>query len=180
MVDGNCVGADPDQFHQDEISYRRGIPATVPPEVGAICTACMVRVECLAYALKHDEWGVWGGTTREQREAMRRPIVRAKCPACQSRNLLRMSTMQVCGDCSASWEATQIHGQRRTPPAEPQPQAGPATIIPFPVRIVRWEQLVLFDVAVQQGCAVRVHRRMALRRRRRQFSARTPLPGLAA
>jgi hypothetical protein len=127
MADGGCVDtADPEMFHRPERAYRRGIPAPVDPDVHAICTACPVRVECLAYALEHDMWGTWGGTTRQQREAMARPIIRAKCPGCQSRNLHKADTQQVCGDCGASWKATQVHGQRRKEPAKPSTRRVPA------------------------------------------------------
>jgi WhiB family redox-sensing transcriptional regulator len=32
-----------------------------------ICNMCAVHVECLAYALEHQEIGVWAGTTTNQR-----------------------------------------------------------------------------------------------------------------
>jgi WhiB family redox-sensing transcriptional regulator len=39
----------------------------------AICHACPVRLDCLGYALEHDDvTGVWGGTSRLQRDAARR------------------------------------------------------------------------------------------------------------
>ena len=39
----------------------------------ALCAACLVRPECLLYALEHDEPnGVWGGlSARERREVLR-------------------------------------------------------------------------------------------------------------
>jgi WhiB family transcriptional regulator, redox-sensing transcriptional regulator len=37
-----------------------------------ICMACPVRVECLTWALRHGvEFGIWGGTSPEQRRALR-------------------------------------------------------------------------------------------------------------
>jgi WhiB family redox-sensing transcriptional regulator len=33
---------------------------------------CPVRADCLAWALANDEWGIWGGTTDEDRQEMRR------------------------------------------------------------------------------------------------------------
>lgn len=52
------------------------------PEVGVnigpirqICAACPVQQECLEYALKHNiEHGVWGGTSRAQRETLARKM----------------------------------------------------------------------------------------------------------
>jgi hypothetical protein len=37
----------------------------------AICKQCEVGPQCLAYALaRHDTYGVWGGTTRSDRQRM--------------------------------------------------------------------------------------------------------------
>jgi WhiB family redox-sensing transcriptional regulator len=44
-----------------------------------VCAACEVRRECLEYALAHDERGVWGATTYNQRQAILR--ARRKEPA---------------------------------------------------------------------------------------------------
>lgn len=38
----------------------------------AVCRRCLVVAECLAYALEHDEVGVWGGTSTRERVALRR------------------------------------------------------------------------------------------------------------
>ena len=41
--------------------------------VKAICAECPVRVECLNYALDHDDLvGIWGGTTTDERAELRR------------------------------------------------------------------------------------------------------------
>ena len=36
----------------------------------AVCGGCSVKEECLAYALAHDEVGIWGGTSESQRRQM--------------------------------------------------------------------------------------------------------------
>lgn len=41
-------------------------------EAAEMCSHCPVRVQCLEWALEHDELGIWGGTTDEQRRRMRR------------------------------------------------------------------------------------------------------------
>jgi WhiB family redox-sensing transcriptional regulator len=42
-------------------------------EALALCDTCPVRAQCLEYALRNKEsYGVWGGTTPEQRRRMRR------------------------------------------------------------------------------------------------------------
>ncbi|MGP7998331.1 MAG: WhiB family transcriptional regulator [Streptosporangiaceae bacterium] len=43
----------------------------------AICHACPVREPCLAWALSHGiSSGVWGGTTDEERRAIRSAAIR--------------------------------------------------------------------------------------------------------
>lgn len=38
-----------------------------------LCGRCLVREECLGYALKHrEQYGIWGGTTPQERLALRR------------------------------------------------------------------------------------------------------------
>lgn len=36
-----------------------------------LCAACPVRKRCRDYALEHEEFGVWGGTTPEERDELR-------------------------------------------------------------------------------------------------------------
>ncbi len=36
-----------------------------------LCRGCKVRRECLAYAIKRHEQGVWGGTNEEERRDLR-------------------------------------------------------------------------------------------------------------
>lgn len=47
--------------------FREGRPNKDDPRI-AICNFCPVRDECLAYAIVHDEWGIWGGTTKTERK----------------------------------------------------------------------------------------------------------------
>lgn len=181
MRGANCRRTDPDLFHQDEWTKRRGLPAEVPPEVAPVCGACEVRIECLAYALDNDEFGVWGGTTRQQREAMKRPIVRAKCPACQSSSLFRADLQQVCGDCGASWEATKIHGHATVKVERagdtPVPMH-PDNVVRLPVKWV-WRQPELFDAASFRVVA-KTRVRCSRKRRKPPAFEQPPLPGVAA
>lgn len=56
-----------------------GVPKELPEayerrirHVKAICAACVVQPECLAYALRWDEReGVWGGVVAKTRQVMR-------------------------------------------------------------------------------------------------------------
>lgn len=43
-----------------------------------VCHGCRVRWECLEHAITHRELGVWGGTTDQERESMRRRATRTK------------------------------------------------------------------------------------------------------
>jgi WhiB family transcriptional regulator, redox-sensing transcriptional regulator len=38
----------------------------------AVCAGCLVRTECLGYAMEHGEYGIWGGTTDRERDRARR------------------------------------------------------------------------------------------------------------
>jgi WhiB family redox-sensing transcriptional regulator len=62
---GSCRGMDPDVFFPD-----RG-ESLAPAK--AVCGECIVRDECLEYALDHGErFGVWGGTSERERRRLRR------------------------------------------------------------------------------------------------------------
>jgi len=37
-----------------------------------ICDKCVVKNECLEWAVKHEAFGMWGGTTPMERKAIRR------------------------------------------------------------------------------------------------------------
>lgn len=110
-----CRDLDTDQFFPDDDDDPR---APSPPELAVAltyCDTCPVRHECLTEALARDEVGVWGGTTRAQREALTRGLIRARCPVCVSPWLRTASEVQVCLSCGVSWRATvrRTSGQRR-------------------------------------------------------------------
>lgn len=66
-----CRGVDPEWF------FPKGDPNGLTHgerRAKAICTACPVRRECLAYCLEHEglvardyKFGIWGGTTPSER-----------------------------------------------------------------------------------------------------------------
>ena len=70
-----CLGADADLFFP--------ISAAGPGErqiarAKRICAGCAVQRECLDFALAHDQaYGIWGGTTPEDRRRDRRRRRRA-------------------------------------------------------------------------------------------------------
>ena len=61
---GLCVGADPEIFFPS-----RGDPGA---EARRICASCGVRRDCLKYATKADEFGIWAGLDQQQRRALRK------------------------------------------------------------------------------------------------------------
>jgi WhiB family transcriptional regulator, redox-sensing transcriptional regulator len=76
---GACLSADPDLFFP--------ISSAGPGErqiarAKMICAGCQVRQECLDFALAHDQlYGIWGGTTPEDRQRARRRKRRAAATA---------------------------------------------------------------------------------------------------
>lgn len=69
MADANCKGAATGLFFSE-----RGQNAAVT-EAKQVCLGCTVRNECLDYAIAtHQVFGVWGGTTENERRRIRRKI----------------------------------------------------------------------------------------------------------
>ena len=66
FADANCLGLDPAVF------ITEGGESLEPAR--RVCAACVVRVECLDYALSQSPRvvGVWGGTSERDRRSMRR------------------------------------------------------------------------------------------------------------
>lgn len=46
-----------------------------------VCSTCIVRGQCLDWALTHDELGVWGGTTEKDRKWIKDRYIRRKALA---------------------------------------------------------------------------------------------------
>ena len=65
-------------WHRDalcpEYPHINWFPAQGEPAepAKAICARCLVQPQCLSWALSHDELGIWGGTSTNERRAMRR------------------------------------------------------------------------------------------------------------
>lgn len=64
MTDALCAETDPDIFFVDK-------GQSVAP-ARSICRRCIVRTDCLMYALETEPpYGVWGGLTTAERRAVR-------------------------------------------------------------------------------------------------------------
>ena len=61
----NCLGVDPDLFVPERGASTR--------EAKEVCKGCIVRGECLEYALANGEkFGIWGGLSERERRRLRR------------------------------------------------------------------------------------------------------------
>jgi WhiB family redox-sensing transcriptional regulator len=67
----NCAGIDPNVFFPgkgDSLGLARAI---------SVCHGCPTKAECLSYAIRYNQPGVWGGQSREarKRENARRTVM---------------------------------------------------------------------------------------------------------
>jgi len=61
----NCLGVDPDLFFPERGASTR--------EAKEVCRGCIVREDCLEYALMNGEkFGIWGGMSERERRRIRR------------------------------------------------------------------------------------------------------------
>lgn len=66
----NCMGVDPDLFFPERGASTR--------EAKEVCRGCVVREECLDYAISNGEkFGIWGGMSERERRRVRRARVLA-------------------------------------------------------------------------------------------------------
>lgn len=59
-----CTGLDPDMFFSEQgsnVALAR-----------AICAGCLVEEPCLEWGLHHEDKGIWGGTTPQERRVLRK------------------------------------------------------------------------------------------------------------
>ena len=63
--EANCLGVDPDLFFPERGASTR--------EAKEVCRGCVVREDCLEYALANGEkFGIWGGLSERERRRIRR------------------------------------------------------------------------------------------------------------
>jgi WhiB family transcriptional regulator, redox-sensing transcriptional regulator len=76
---GACLSADPDLFFPVS---ARGPAQKQVARAKMICAGCRVREECLEFATSHVlTYGIWGGTTPQDRQRERRRRRRAAAAA---------------------------------------------------------------------------------------------------
>ena len=65
QMQANCMGVDPDLFFPERGASTR--------EAKEVCRGCVVREDCLEYALANGEkFGIWGGMSERERRRVRR------------------------------------------------------------------------------------------------------------
>lgn len=70
----NCLGVDPDLFFPERGASTR--------EAKEVCRGCIVREDCLEYALRNGEkFGIWGGMSERERRRIRRQRALARAAA---------------------------------------------------------------------------------------------------
>lgn len=70
----NCLGVDPDLFFPERGASTR--------EAKEVCRGCVVREDCLEYALQNGEkFGIWGGMSERERRRIRRQRALARAAA---------------------------------------------------------------------------------------------------
>jgi len=61
----NCLGVDPDLFFPERGASTR--------EAKEVCRGCVVRRDCLEFAITNSEkFGIWGGMSERERRRIRR------------------------------------------------------------------------------------------------------------
>jgi len=64
----NCMGVDPELFFPERGSSTR--------EAKEVCRGCVVKSECLEFAIANGEkFGIWGGMSERERRRVRRARV---------------------------------------------------------------------------------------------------------
>lgn len=64
-----CLQVDPELFFPDNSNHHRQIE-----QAKKICNECPLIRVCLAYAIQHKYEGIWGGTTVNERQTLRRKL----------------------------------------------------------------------------------------------------------
>ena len=71
QIRANCMGVDPDLFFPERGSSTR--------EAKEVCRGCVVREDCLEFAIANGEkFGIWGGMSERERRRVRRARVLAQ------------------------------------------------------------------------------------------------------
>jgi WhiB family redox-sensing transcriptional regulator len=73
----NCMGVDPELFFPERGASTR--------EAKEVCRGCVVREDCLEFAIANSEkFGIWGGMSERERRRVRRARVLAQAASTAS------------------------------------------------------------------------------------------------
>ena len=97
MASGACLQADPELFFP--IAEGTGPAARQAEAAKAVCGPCVVRKNCLSFALEAMPEGIWGGTTPDERRTVRRRPPRHQSSA-QSRAPVRAAVTRENATCA--------------------------------------------------------------------------------
>lgn len=76
QAEANCLGVDPDLFFPERGASTK--------EAKGVCRGCVVREDCLEYALANGEkFGIWGGLSERERRRIRRQRALARAAAAE-------------------------------------------------------------------------------------------------
>jgi len=68
-----CFGEDPEMFMPEGKDHVK-----ITREAKAVCSKCPIVETCLGYAMRNNEWGIWGGTTMKERNILRKSPTRVQ------------------------------------------------------------------------------------------------------
>lgn len=100
----SCRGIPTEMFYPVYVFH--GVPERNPKAphiIQRICDSCPVTGDCLSWALRHHEYGIWGGTTEVQRRHILKSRLRVMCIRCASRTIVRAKRYAICLACGLSW-----------------------------------------------------------------------------
>lgn len=60
-----CETSDPEAWFPDHDDYEERVRMAKK-----LCATCPIQLECLRYALEHEQYGIWGGLTPRQRQKL--------------------------------------------------------------------------------------------------------------
>ncbi len=79
----NCLGIDPELFYPE-----RGVSSS---NAKSVCNGCVVKKECLEFALRNGEkFGIWGGLSERERRILRRERRMAAQHATADQNVIAL------------------------------------------------------------------------------------------
>ena len=104
--EANCLGVHPDLFFPERGASTK--------EAKEVCRACVVKDDCLEFALRSGEkFGIWGGMSERERRRLRR--IRAQEPSRSQRMRTVWSLPRAAADMrfEPRWDRLISHGVTR-------------------------------------------------------------------